>query len=169
MLFTEPAWASNVAVVAPERTVTDVGTVRAGLLADRVTVVPPLGAAAESATVQVDLAPDAMLVGVHWRLLTESPAGRTVTEPFAPVTQAAFPSGRTPTNPPRVSGTVEPLEAAPRVKPIAATTPPPIALAFMPVATQVNDPALVEQFSDLPAFVKALPAAAVIEARLPTG
>ncbi len=79
MLVTEPAWAANAAVVAPERTVTDAGTVRAALLEDRFTAVPPTGAAEEMVTVQVELAPETTLVGEHCRPVIVGSGGVTVT------------------------------------------------------------------------------------------
>ncbi len=69
----------NAAVVAPERTVTDAGTVRAALLADRATAVPPTGAAEEIVTVQVELAPEIRLVGEHCRPEIVGSEGVTVT------------------------------------------------------------------------------------------
>jgi hypothetical protein len=55
------------------------------------------------------------------------------------------------------------------VIPTTATTPLSTAPAFIPLAKQVMDPLLAEQLRDLPALVRAFPATAVIEARLPTG
>ena len=57
------AW--KVAVVAPAATVTDPGTVIALLLSERLTTVPPLGAASDSVTVHVDAELGPKLVGVH--------------------------------------------------------------------------------------------------------
>ena len=53
----------NVAVVAPCATVTLAGTVADALLLDSVTRAPPVGAAALSVTVPVELAPPTTLVG----------------------------------------------------------------------------------------------------------
>ncbi len=64
----------NVAVLAPEATVTDAGTVAEELLDFRLTTVPPDGAAAEIVTVPVLDTPPATLVGL------------TVTEPTVTVT-----------------------------------------------------------------------------------
>jgi len=64
---------ANVAVVPPAATVTPPGTVAtAGLLLDRVTVTPPLGAAEDSMTVPVDVVP---LVTLGGRLSDVSVAG----------------------------------------------------------------------------------------------
>src|SRR5215469_2855110 len=60
-----PAAAVKVAVVALAATVAEAGTVNAALLEERETVVPPVGAALESVTVQVLLALDARVVGAH--------------------------------------------------------------------------------------------------------
>lgn len=54
----------NVLLVAPAATVTLVGTVAAAELSERVTTVPPEGAAAASVTVPVDEAPPATLDGL---------------------------------------------------------------------------------------------------------
>ncbi len=63
------------AVEEPEATVTDAGTVKAELLSDRVTAVPPEGALADKVTVQV-LAPlEAIVVGLHDREESEIDAG----------------------------------------------------------------------------------------------
>jgi hypothetical protein len=62
-----PAVAVNVAVVLPTPTVTDVGSVSAPALSERVTVAPPVF---DTVTVQVELPPDPRLVGLHANLLT---------------------------------------------------------------------------------------------------
>ena len=58
------------AVVDPATTVTEAGVVSAALLSDVVTLDPPVGAAADSVTVQVEVEPDITLVGVHASLET---------------------------------------------------------------------------------------------------
>ena len=63
--MTVPAVTLNVPVVAPAATVTDAGVVRYELLSDSVTLAPPAGAAPDSATVQLDVPPDATIVGEH--------------------------------------------------------------------------------------------------------
>ena len=55
----------KVPVVAPAATVTDAGVVRYVLLSDSVTLAPPVGAAPDSVTVQIDVPPDVTLVGEH--------------------------------------------------------------------------------------------------------
>ena len=59
--------AVNVAVVLPIPTVTDVGTVSAAALSERVTVAPPVF---DTVTVQVELPPDPRLAGAHVSELT---------------------------------------------------------------------------------------------------
>ena len=53
------------AVLDPAATVTETGTVSAELLSETVTIEPPEGAAPESVTVQVDVPPEATVVGEH--------------------------------------------------------------------------------------------------------
>ena len=62
-----PAVAVNVAVVLPDPTVTEAGTVSAPALLDSVTVVPPVF---DTVTVHVELAPEPRLVGLHVSPLT---------------------------------------------------------------------------------------------------
>jgi hypothetical protein len=62
-----PAVAANVAVVLPTPTITDVGTVSAAALSERVTIAPPVF---ETVTVQVELPPDPRLAGAHVSVLT---------------------------------------------------------------------------------------------------
>ena len=69
--MTVTAVAAKVAVALPEATVTDVGTVSAGALSEIVTAVAAV-AAAERVTVQVLVAPDARVVGLHAREETVS-------------------------------------------------------------------------------------------------
>ena len=57
-----PALAVKVAVVLPDPTVTEAGTVKAAALLDSATVAPPVF---DTVTVQVALAPDPRLVGVQ--------------------------------------------------------------------------------------------------------
>ena len=57
------AW--KVAVAAPAATVTDDGTVKALLLSEIATTVPPLGAARDNVTVQVEETPDVKAAGAH--------------------------------------------------------------------------------------------------------
>ena len=62
-----PAVAVNVAVVLPDPTVTEDGTVNAAALLDRLIVAPPVF---DTVTVQVELPPDPRLAGLHVSPLT---------------------------------------------------------------------------------------------------
>ena len=70
----------NVAVVCPEATVTEVGTVMplAVLLLDRVTVVPAVGAGVVNVTVPVELAPPTSDVGLNDTLASVGTVALTV-------------------------------------------------------------------------------------------
>ena len=57
-----PAVAVKVAVVLPDVTVTEAGTVNAAALSDNVTVAPPVF---DTDTVQVELPPDTRLAGLQ--------------------------------------------------------------------------------------------------------
>ena len=65
MLLMVPAVAVNVLDVDPAVTATEAGTVSNPLLLESATVAPPAGAACESVTVQVDVAPLPRLLGLH--------------------------------------------------------------------------------------------------------
>ena len=69
-MVTDPAAAEKVAVVAPAPTVTEAGTVRAALLSETATAAPFEGAAWERVIVQVEVAPELIVVGAHFRLET---------------------------------------------------------------------------------------------------
>jgi hypothetical protein len=62
--------AVKLAVVAPDGTVTEDGTLRAELLSETATEAPPVGAARERLTVQVDVAPEPIDVGEHCNVET---------------------------------------------------------------------------------------------------
>ncbi len=83
--MTEPAVALNFAMVEPAATVTDDGVVSAELLSETVTVKPLLGADADRVSVQVELEPEAMLVGEHCKpeMLVAGGGGVTVTAAVA--------------------------------------------------------------------------------------
>ena len=76
------------AVVAPAATVAAAGTVNAVLLSDSVTAVPPVGAACEIVTVQVELLPEVTEAGVHPNAVT---VGATVTGVTVTVAVAELP------------------------------------------------------------------------------
>ncbi|MGC4053270.1 MAG: hypothetical protein QM757_28535 [Paludibaculum sp.] len=79
LLETVPAFAVKVAVEAPAATVTEVGAVSSVELLASVTAWPPVGAAADRVTVQVEELPEVRLVGLQVRLLT-TVAAAMVTE-----------------------------------------------------------------------------------------
>jgi hypothetical protein len=70
------AVALNVAVVAPEATVTDAGTVSEALLLARATFEPPEGAAWASVTIHVLTALCPRLVGLHAKVDRRTGASR---------------------------------------------------------------------------------------------
>ena len=76
--------AVNVAVVLPGPTATEAGAVSAAALLDSVTVAPPVF---DTVTVQVELAPDPRLVGLHVSPLTTvavaSTMGAVAVPPFS--------------------------------------------------------------------------------------
>lgn len=79
MLVTVPEFAVNVAAVALAATVTDDGIVNKVLLSDRVTVLPPVGAAWFNVTVQVVHAFEPSELGLHDTVDT-STCGATLTD-----------------------------------------------------------------------------------------
>ena len=83
MLDTVPAVAVKFAVVAPAVTVIEAGTVSAALFEESPTEAPPVNAARESVTVQVDVPPDATELGEHDTPDTAGAGGVTVTEAVA--------------------------------------------------------------------------------------
>jgi hypothetical protein len=150
------------AVVAPAATATEPGTVNALLLSDTATDEPPAGAAWDNVTVQVEVPPDVTVVGVHWSAETETVEGTLIVPPV-PAMATLYPEGNTPIT--LLSGIVATLPlVADTVAVTTATTPFPIALAFMPLARQVREPLLETQLSVLPAPVRAGPATALKEA-----
>ena len=82
-MVTEPAVAVKLAVEEPPATVTDAGVVSNEVLSEIVTVDPPVGAAADSVTIQLELEPDTTLEGEHARLETVNVIGVTVTAAVA--------------------------------------------------------------------------------------
>ena len=83
MLETVPAVAVKLAVVAPAVTVTDAGTVNAALFEESPTEDPPVKAARDRVTVQLEVAPDATELGVQDKPETAGGRGVTVTEAVA--------------------------------------------------------------------------------------
>jgi hypothetical protein len=65
-----PTAAVKLAVVVPEPTDTEAGTVRMLLLLESVIVAPPVGAACDSVAVQVELPPELIVTGAHCNVVT---------------------------------------------------------------------------------------------------
>ena len=84
-----PASAEKVALVEPAATVTDAGTVNAVELLESETTSPPVGAACESVTVQVDCVPELRDVGLQDRVLSEGQMTLKVAP--TPLTGRSFP------------------------------------------------------------------------------
>lgn len=135
-----PARALNVAEVDPAATVIEAGRVSAGLLLESAIVAFPLGAAPESVTVHVDVAPEPKVLGEHCKLPILTWDDRTETVPPVPLTIVTLPVGDAPAVPVREIGSTEPLVAMPRATVAVATVPLPIGVAFIPLATQLTDP-----------------------------
>jgi hypothetical protein len=90
LLGIEDVVAANVAVAAPAITVAEAGAVRVALVFERVTAVPPVGAAFDSVTVQVVEAFWPMLAGLQDSDDTLSdPMRLTVAVAVAPVLLSA--------------------------------------------------------------------------------
>ena len=70
-----PAVAVNVAVVFPDPTVTEAGTVNAAALLDRLTTAPPVF---DTVAVHVELPPAPRLAGVHVRPLSVGGVARAI-------------------------------------------------------------------------------------------
>ena len=70
MEATVPAVAVKLAVVAPDATVTDPGTVSAALFEESPTDEPPAGAVCDNVTVQVEVPPDTTADGEQVKLET---------------------------------------------------------------------------------------------------
>lgn len=153
-----PAVTLKVAVVAAAATVTDPGTVRIELVLVRVTLAPPAGAAPLKVTVQVEFAPELRLAGEHCKPDTVGRGAWTTIVPLVPETGNAVPSARDPIRLPSVRGTDGPLPAD-SVTVTTATTPLPIAVAFIPDAMQIAEPMAELQLRVFPAAVNAGPAA----------
>jgi len=161
---TVPAVAVKLPVVAPAPTVTDVGTVSAVLLSDTATAVPPVGAACEIVTVQLELPPEAIEVGVQVSPETvDTVDWPTVMVPPVAVAPVETPPDET-ANALLTGIETDALLVDVSVTAITATTPLAIALAFIPVARQVKEPVPLAQFRLLPAALSAPPAVALIAA-----
>ena len=150
------ATAANWAVAAPANTVTVGGTMTAVLLLLKLTVIA-VAAAPLRVTVQVlEDAPE-IDVGVQASEPSVGDALVTVTMPPVPDSDTAAPAGEAAT----VFAILN-VEVCAAVTLTVAITPFSIAVAFMPYAMQVYDPAAGLHVSDFPAAVSAGPATAEI-------
>jgi hypothetical protein len=131
-----PAVTVKVAEVLPAPTVTDEGVVSRALLSASETATPPLGAAMESATVQVALAEELSDVGVHERLLRLGVAtAPPVMDWPTPAIIVALPAGRDAKG--LLTATAVVVTPTPIVRFTLATTPFAIVVVFMPYSRQV--------------------------------
>ena len=148
------AVALKVAVVDPEATLTEAGTVRLAELEDRFTVAPD---EALTVTVQVLDPPGDKLAGVHTRLLTVTGVTAVVTVPPVPVIEMPVPEGAAP------STLVTPMDAVlpESVTATVATTPSAMVVAFIPSAMQVYPFVPMAQVTLLPTADNAGPVMAV--------
>ena len=144
--------ALKVAEVAAAVTVTEAGPVRVGLVLDRVTIAPPVGAALVRVTVQVleELGP--RLVGLQ--VSAEISTGAT-TEMLPPVADMgmAFPAADAPKVLP--TPTVSELALGASTTVTTATLPFGIMFVLSPVATQIYELAPPAQLMPLPEDVRA--------------
>ncbi len=164
---TVAAVAVNVAVVAPAATVTEAGTVTTVvLLLVSVTLDPPVGAACDNVTVQLDVPAEARVVGVHCSAVT---IDSRLMVPPVPETATNVPPGSVPIVLLITSESKVPAPLAGIVAVTTATTPVPMAVSFIPVARHVREPAPDTQESVSPADVSAEPATALSELILPAG
>jgi hypothetical protein len=160
-VLTLPAVAVKLAVEELPATVTEAGTVSAVvLLSEILTAVPPLGAVAESVTVQVDVDPDVTLAGAQ---LSAEMGESTLIVPPVPETLSEVAFAETPMTLliDKLSTLSGPVGDS--VAEITATTPLPMVSTFTPVAKHVIAPMPVAQLSVLPAVVSAGPATALRE------
>ena len=150
------AW--NVALAADAGTVIESGIDKQALLSEIETTVPPVGAAIESATVQVVEVPEVRLLGVH---CSPETAGSTLIDPPVPVMFAFVPLGSVPITLLIGKASKVALLLAVRVAVIVASTPLLKAVAFTPDAIHTNVPKPGLQFNVFPAAVRTGPAIAL--------
>jgi hypothetical protein len=152
--------AGNVVVVAPTATDTVAGTVTAVLLLERAIVVAP-DAAADKVTVQLELAPDEIVVGLHVSAEIVGGAASTADiTPPVPVTDTLVPATDDPMGYDTAMEALVRLEVV--VKEATATIPLDMVLAFVPDTRHMYVPLLPLQLIDLPAAVAAGPAVTVM-------
>src|SRR3954451_14048893 len=96
VVLTEVVEAVKLALVDPEATVTEAGTVTAALLSASVTGVPPVGAAALNVTVQVELAGAITDAGEQLTVLMVGCHPCTVIVPAVPDNVLGPPAGKAP-------------------------------------------------------------------------
>ena len=127
-----PAVAWNVAVVLPDATVTEAGTVSDATLADSATVTPPLP---DTVTVQVDEPPELRDAGAQLSAVgVGDEAATTVTVPPTPFAGRPAPAAVTPNVLVGLMVALDTPEAS--VTLTRATTPFWIGVLFMPVSRQ---------------------------------
>lgn len=162
------AAAVKVAADEPAGMVTDEGTLKAAPLEEIVTAEPPLGAAAESVTVQVEELPDDTELGEH---CTEEAAGAgwvaalTLILPPVPETETALPLGFTPRLA-LIGSATDPEAVEARFAVNLATTPSGIWVVLRPLAMQLRALPTVAQFRVFPAAVSEDPATSLTDTTL---
>jgi len=168
------ALALKVAEVAAAATVTDVGTVRVGLVLVRATIAPPAGADPVRATVQVEVPDPFRMDGRQDREATVGKTGAAAGKLAPPVTVPPVARSRMPF-PAGEDAALLPIPMAVMVGPAAmvrfttATAPFAMMPAFMAEATQANVPKPPKQFNTLPAAVSAGPEFTEMETTLAGG
>ena len=153
-----PAFAVNVALVAPAGTLTDAGIVSSALLLKSVITAPPVGAAWPIVAVHVEVAPLFSDEGLQVTLLM--PGGPTVMVPPIALVPMLVPVADAANVPVMLIGIV-PDALEDRVTLIAATVPFWIRLAFKPLTMHVRVPMPAEQVIVFEAAVAALPIVAL--------
>jgi len=135
------AVALTVAVVAPDATVTDAGTVSEALLLASFTLEPPVGAVAFKVTVQLEAALALRLAGLHVR---DEMVGTVTIALVTAETVSPSPIASTPIALVIVIVVVPAVGAS--VSVTVAATPEAIVLAFAgPASRQVTEPVAEEQ------------------------
>jgi hypothetical protein len=128
--------AVKVAVVLPDPTVTEAGTLNAAALSDSATTAPPAGAGVFSETVHVDDPPVLSDAGAQLRALRVGRGDATVvTVPPVPVSDSGLPKASTPNIFVTLIGVLTAPEAI--VTLTTATTPFCITVVFRPVSRQM--------------------------------
>ena len=155
----------KVAEVAPAAKVTEGGTVRVGLVLDRATVAPPMGAGPVNVTVHVELLEALRAAGRHARDVT---VGRAPPVTVPPVADRAMfhPSADAAKLLIAIAVVAAPTGS---VRFTVATVPLAIMPASIPYATQVYPRVTGAQLNDLLAAVRAGPAFTVIETMFARG